>query len=149
MNDPVIFFHDGYTAHGYIKAVPRQCPEIRFEYRPVLSQDRAVMDREIANADPRKQESLAAQVIAKHVVSWDLKRPKATGSADMETIPLEVSEILRITPPVTDAIYSIVMGRLVSDEDPKLSDEDRDEQTASAFDAALSGTTPEEHAAKN
>lgn len=149
MTDPVIYTHDGYTAHGYIAAVAAQCPELRFEYRPVLSQDRAVIDHEIRNSDPRKQESLAAQVMAKHVQSWNLQRPESLGSEDMETIPLEVSDILCIAPTITDAIYQIVMGRVTSDEDPKLSDEERNEQTASAFDVALSGTSPEDHAAKN
>lgn len=144
-----IYIHDGYTIDGYIAASRGLCPDLRFRYRPVLSQDRAVIQAEIEKADPRKQESLAAQVIANRVESWDLQKPKALNSTETESIPLECSEILRIAPAVATTIYNILMGRSVCDEDPRVYEEDRNEATEQELQAAIEGTTPEAHAVKN
>ena len=67
------YIHDGYTISAYISALPRLYPELRFSYRPVLSQNRAVIFRQIASIDdPRKEESIAAQAIKAQMIDWDL-----------------------------------------------------------------------------
>lgn len=144
-DSPVLgYIHDGYTMSGFIAAVPRLYPALRFSYRPVLSQNRAVIFRQIASAnDPRREESLAAQAIKSQLVGWDLKDQKD------EPVAIEVSNILRMQPRLMNRLFRIVMGDEPGDEDPALADEQRDGAAESELSAALAGATPEEADTKN
>lgn len=138
------YIHDGYTVPGYIAASPRLHPALRFTFRPVLSQNRAVIFRRIANAnDPRREESLAAQAIAAQLLDWDLRDHKG------EAVAIEASQILRLQPRLMNRLFRIVMGDEAGDEDPLLTDDARDQDAESELAAALAGCTPEEADAKN
>ncbi|MEQ8788877.1 MAG: hypothetical protein RIC55_21375 [Pirellulaceae bacterium] len=138
------YIHDGYTMHGYITAVPRLHPALRFTFRPVLSQNRAVIFRQIATADdPRREESLAAQAVKAQVIAWNLVNHHG-GS-----VPLEVSHILRMQPQLFNRLFRIVMGDEAGDEDPSIADEVRNRDVEADLAAALAGETPEEADSKN
>lgn len=138
------YFHDGYTVDGYIDGVDRLYPAVRFRFRPMLTQNRAVIDNQISlSRDPRKTESIAAQVICAQLEAWDLVKP------DGETIKLTVSEVLRIPPALMNRLYRVVMGMDPPDEDPDVPDAQRDDNADEAVTAALAGQTPEDAAAKN
>lgn len=135
---------DGYTVHGYIAEVPRLYPALRFTYRPVLTQHRAIIFREIAKAnDPNKEETIAAQAIARSVTGWDMKDAKG------ESVSLSTSSILRVQPKLLGRLFRIAMGDEAPDEDPNISATERDEKAGSDLAAALAGITPEEADAKN
>jgi hypothetical protein len=138
------YIHDGYTMSGYITAAPRLYPALRFTFRPVLSQNRAVIFRQIAGAgDPRREESLAAQAIKAQLVDWDLKNHQG------QPVAIEVSSILRVQPRLMNRLFRIVMGDEAGDEDPTLSDERRSASSEGELAAALAGLSPEEADAKN
>lgn len=138
------YIHDGYTLPGYIAAAPRLHPSLQFTFRPILSQNRAVIFRQIASAnDPRREESLAAQAVKAQLVEWDLKDHKG------EIVPIDVPAILRVQPRLMNRLFRIVMGDEAGDEDPNLSDEQRSDAVEAELAAALAGGTPEETAAKN
>lgn len=67
--------NDGYTLSAYIKGVPRLHPDVRFRYRPTEHLERVRTEKEIANCgnDTEAKEMLLAEVIAKKIVSWDVK----------------------------------------------------------------------------
>jgi hypothetical protein len=138
------YIHDGYTMHGYITAVPRLHSSLRFTFRPILSQNRAVILRQIASAnDPRREESLAAQAIKAQLIDWNLTNHRG------EPVPLEASHLLRVQPQLFSRLFRIVMGDEPSDEDPSVSDSVRDRDVESDLAAALAGVTPEETDEKN
>lgn len=138
------YIHDGYTLHGYVAAMPRLYPELRFTYRPVLSQNRAVIFRQIASMDdPRREESIAAQAIKAQLIDWDLKNHKG------EAVAVETAEILRVQPRLMNRLFRIVMGDEPSDEDPLAAAAERDAQIESDLSAALAGCSPEEADSKN
>lgn len=144
------YFHDGYTADGYIAGVDRLYPSVRFRFRPVLTQNRAVIDSQMpAGGDPRKSETLAATVICAQLESWDMQKPKTMGSDELVAIELEASEVLRIPPALMNRLYRVVMGIDPPDEDPEASDDKRDNDAAEDIQAALAGMSPEDAAAKN
>jgi hypothetical protein len=145
-NDSTIlgYIHDGYTLPGYIAAAPRLYPALRFTFRPILSQNRAVIFRQIASAnDPRREESLAAQAVKAQLVDWDLKDHKG------EVVPIDVPSILRMQPRLMNRLFRVLMGDEAGDEDPNLSDGQRSDAAEAELVAALAGCTPEEAAAKN
>ena len=144
-NDSTLgYIHDGYTMAGYIAAAPRLYPALRFTFRPILSQNRAVVFRQIASAnDPRREESLAAQAVKAQLVDWDLQDHKG------EVVPIDVPSILRMQPRLMNRLFRIVMGDEAGDEDPHLSDDQRSDAAEAELAAALAGNSPEEAAVKN
>ena len=136
------YIHDGYTINGYIAAVPRLHPEMRFVYRPMLVQNRSVIFREIRLAtDARKTESIAAAAIKSQLVSWDVVDHQ--GSA----VTIEVPHALRLQQALFQKLFSIVTGDVPSDEDPLIQAGEQAEATDQDLRDAFAGTTPEEHEA--
>lgn len=136
---------DGHNFSGFIKGIDRLFPDLRFTYRQATTQARAAIRHSIdlATNDPLKVETIGAQTIKAHVLDWDLKKP------DGSTVPLTVSDILRVQAVLERTIYRIVMGDQAPDEDPKLQNEERDQAAADALLAALAGHTVEEQGTKN
>jgi len=133
------YIHDGYTRHGYIKAKERLHPALRFEYRPVMVQNRTVAFKRIEQAgDPRREEQIAAKTIQIHLECWDLLDHEG------KTVPSHVDHILRVEPNLFQKLFGVIMGSLVSDEDPGLGDADSqkklNDEDELAF--ALSGRMP-------
>jgi len=137
------YIHDGQTRQGYIAEVPRLHPALRFTYRVMLGADRAVITDLIGKSDPKRGETLAAEAIAKYVLSWDLKNEKD------ESVPVEAKHVLRLHPALGGVLWSIVIGTRAPDALPDESDEESSRASEEAFRAALDGCSPEEHAAKN
>lgn len=136
------YIHDGYTIDGYVSAAPRLYPDLHFTYRPVLTQNRAVIYKEMQRTDdPRKSETVAAQAIKAQISSWNLV--KQDGSA----VPLEVDDILRVQPYLMNRLFRIIMGDEAPDEDPCLTDTDHAAGGSMGIESALAGAGPEEREA--
>lgn len=138
------YIHDGYTVAGYIQEAPRLYPAVRFTYRPVLAQNRAVVFREIQRAnDPRKEETIAAEAVKAQVQEWDIidHEGRAVGIA--------ASNILRLQPQLFSRMFRMVMGDAAPDEDPLIADDERNEDSERSLAAAFAGEGPETADAKN
>lgn len=137
MHAPLGYIHDGYTRSAYIAARPRLHPELRFQYRPMLSQNRAVIFHQIAALEPDDAERVAAEAIRAQLVSWDLQ--DHTGS----NVAITVANLLRVEPNLAVRLFQVVTGRDATDEDPAWSQERSDELADKRLARALSGATPE------
>lgn len=127
------FIHDGMTRRGYISESKHQYPAVRFTYRPMLVQNRAVVFRQIADCkDPRKEQELAARVIAAQVQEWDIT------SDNGGAVPVDDKAALRLEPNLFGRLFEIVTGSRVTDEDPAWVDDDREQRERDELAAALS-----------
>ncbi len=115
------YIHDGYTMPGYVRGESRLHPSVRFTYRPLLTQDRAVVVRQISLArDPRQEERIAAQAIYGQLLDWDVVK---VVDSSAQSVPLEVDELLRLQPRLFNRLLRIVLGDEACDEDPLLRDD--------------------------
>lgn len=105
------YIPDGYTRKGFIRGVSRLFPDVKFIYRPILLAERAELNAKLALADAKQVEKLAADAVAKHVVSWDMQH-------EDNTLPIDAATILRLEPSLFDRLYSIIHGRQAGDEAP-------------------------------
>ena len=137
------FIHDGYSRSAFIAGIPRLYPDVRFTFRPMLSQARAVVSDRIAKSDPSKGETLAATAIVAHVSDWDVTDHEG------KTVDVSTANVLRLQPRLMAKLFSIVVGNLPPDEDPGASPKTNADNAEREFAAALAGKTLEEHDAKN
>jgi hypothetical protein len=136
------YIHDGYTMPGYIRERSRLHPAVRFTYRPLLTQDRAVVVRKISLArDPRQEERLAAQAIFGQLLDWDVIKV-ADGS--VQSVPLEVNELLKLQPKLFNQLLRIVLGDKACDEDPLLRDDPCIEENDSLLNGLCDATPAEQ-----
>ncbi len=138
------YIHDGYTKTVYIAAMEGQYPAVHFEYRAMLSQDRAAIMRKISvYGDARKEETLAAATIAEYVTAWDITK---TGGEDVE---VSTSETLRLAPVLMTKIWRIIIGSDSPDADPDATELEDEHNAEEDLKAILEDTTPEALDAKN
>lgn len=103
------YIPDGYTRAARIDACDFH-PPLAFEYRPMLSVDRAVFRRRIARLAPEglagivAAERIAAGEIARRLVSWTLIDPAG------ELVPIAGTTVLRVEPHLLAKIAEIVLG---------------------------------------
>lgn len=132
------YIHDGYTVAGYIQEVPRLYPAVRFTFRPVLSQNRAVVFQEIQlTTDARKGETIAAELVKSQILSWDIVDHE--GNA----VEITTTNALRIQPLLFNRLFKVIIGDRAPDEDPNVSAPQRNRDSEASLAAALSGETPE------
>ena len=100
------YIHDGYTRRGYINAAKHLHPALRFEYRPMLLQNRSVIFRQIEQAhDPSREETVAARAVASQLKWWDLKDHKG------ETVAIALDHVLNVEPNLSVKLFQIEIGR--------------------------------------
>lgn len=93
---------DGYTIAGKIDRYPGIYPELRFTYRPVLSERR---NRYLRDAqDVEKIVRHRADLISEHVVSWDIR------DASGNELPKKYDTVRKLQPLLLDRMIEIIMG---------------------------------------
>jgi len=101
---------DGYTLDGYIAAVPRLHPEVRFTFRPVLYAGRQAWARQMnKTSDADGDTKCSVELICKHVKSWELKH----NDAEVEIKP---DTVARLHPQILHKMLDIVLGYAPSEE---------------------------------
>lgn len=129
---------DGYTELGYIKANGRFHGEFRFEFRPMLIEERgplfAAAGKMAADAYSRK----CAAEVAKKLESWSL--------LDRQRHPVAISpaNVLRLKPKLHDRLFEIVLGLASSDLDPTWDEQSKQEIAEQHYESAL-GVSPAEY----
>ena len=134
---------------GYIYKKKFLHPALRFEDRPFLAQEKATINGQIQNLYAQDKnaegERLAADAIARRLVSWNL-------TSKGESVPTTLEHALRVEPVLLARVFSIMMGVSQSDPDPEWTNDEADAHTAASLESALAGETnltDQEWAAKN
>jgi hypothetical protein len=136
---PSAFIEDGQYVPGYIAAVPRRSPEVRFEYRPMLQKDINAAIRRVQEVlDRGDDEDLAiAEVIVARVRKWSLGA-------------ITIDRVRSLQPATFQRMYHIISGQGISDPDPQADETERQQEAELAKAAAESGrTVGEERAEQN
>jgi hypothetical protein len=115
-NGRCAFIPDGYTRNGFIDGTDYH-PDIRFVYRPSTITERTVVNGSIrfeyAKATEEgfaASEELAADLLASHLVKWDITDP------DGKEVEVTAENALRVEPHAFNRIYKIIMGESVPDQ---------------------------------
>ena len=138
------YISDGYTLDGFVSEVRGLHPALCFKYRPLTSQQRSVIQDSIGKAVASKAEEIKSKAIASSVVEWDLVTP------DGESVPIELSHLLKCQPTLSDDLYLIVCGYKATDINPDWGKEERDQAADDELEKALGGpAATEETAVKN
>jgi hypothetical protein len=134
------YIADGYTRKGYIAAVPRLYPALRFTFRPALTAERARINRQIVDSKTDDiGEAIAARETARRVVNWDLT------DCDDKPVPCDAEHLLRVQPSLNGRLYRVVMGFEAPDED----ESERPEKLDPELEALVKGMGTEELLEKN
>jgi len=142
-NWPPCYIMDGYTQRAYIRGLFNVHGPCRFDFRPALLQDRAVIYGEIARTqDARKQEAIQAATIARYVSNWNLKK------GDGSPIAIDTKDILRLRQKLVTRIFTIVCGEEGGDIDPEADDFMTAAQIDDELTMVLAGSRPEEREAE-
>ena len=118
MTTPSGYIFDGMELDAYVAEKPGCYPGVSFKYRPVLTQNRAVTMQLIIKADARRGEELAAELVERQVISWDLSAKLYADSIDPEPVPIKAAHILRLHPTLFNCIYRIILGDVAGDVKP-------------------------------
>jgi hypothetical protein len=141
------YFHDGYTQHGYLAAVPRKHGALRFTFRPALVEERSQLTEAARALKPYLYDRRAAAFTAEKIVAWDLVDARQT------PVPPSGEALLRLQPDLFVKLHQIVAGWRVSDVDPTWPAAERERALDDELAAAEAGKPPgevrEERDAKN
>ena len=107
----ISLIQDGYTVTGVIHGEEDLYPDTQITYRPVTTMERGettskVFSDKIKGAD---QEKLGAQVLADHILKWDLTHQG-------QPLPISTEVMLQLPPKLFDRYYTVVMGREAPDK---------------------------------
>lgn len=123
---------DGYTFDGFLEGVEHQMPDIRFTYRPLISEERSEFIDALKGKKGRDQDREIAKKLSERIKSWDLKDGRG------ETLPITRDTVRRLQFPTFNRLSGIVIyGSQISDQDPKWDEPDRDETHGKTADEAL------------
>jgi hypothetical protein len=109
---------DGYTEDGYLSEVPGIHEALRFTYRPMLLEERDVIDGRRGQIDAFSFAQLCVKHIKMRLRTWDNKgAPDADGVR--QVLPLTEENVRTLRPHLSDKLYLIVTGSRASDQDPE------------------------------
>ena len=105
---------------SYIEAVDRLHPECRFQFRPILAEDRAAFIYRVGQEeDAKRAERIAGKALADHLVSWSLGDD------------VSPAKIMKLKPSLLARLVSIVLyARDPGDDDPTATDDEADKTTS-------------------
>lgn len=109
-----IYLHDGYTASGYVKAVPGLHGAVRFQFRPLMVSERSawlVLAEKAEKSSPGGSDKETARIVATRIKSWDVK------DKDGNAAPISPESVLRLQPRLYQRVVGIVAGSEPTDLD--------------------------------
>jgi len=132
------YIDDGQTRDGFVAPVERLHPALRFQFRPLLCTERAIVTEAVRNGSERDAMNTAAALIANRVTKWDLKKP----SGDL--VPLTSEHTIRLQPTLLLKVYEILLGNRAPDPDPEGDGTDDPHKPTRDLQNLLSGKPPED-----
>lgn len=138
---------DGYSERGYIASFPGLYGEMRFRYRPMLTEVRQRIVANMKGMTPDQEVVRTCELMSAQLVEWDLKDPKGS------PVPVSPQVTRRLKPSLLWKLWGIILGTEPSDHDDKADEEEQREQ-ARLVERAIEGPAPigtvrEEADAKN
>lgn len=122
---------DGYTFDGYLEGVEHQVPEMRFTYRPLVSEERSEFIDALKGKKGRDQDREIAKKLAERIKTWDLK------DGNGAPLPINRETLRRLLFPTFNRLSGIVIyGSQISDQDPRWDEPDTDETHGKTADDA-------------
>ena len=130
------YIPDGYTESAYIKGEERIHGEFRFEYRPMLVEERSLLYSDPVERlpDDAKLKKRAAAV-ASRIQSWSLRDGKG------QPVAVNVETFLRLRAPLFWRVLNVVMGVDAGDLDPEAEAADALAAIDARLDAVVAGRT--------
>ncbi len=129
------YVSDGYTAKGYIAEVPGLHKALRFQYRPMLAEDEAVLAEATKRLDARKAVLAYASAIATRLVSWSLVDEQG------KAVPVTEYAVRHVGIPLHYKLRYIITGVSASDIDPEADATSQAAAVDADLQAAIAGTT--------
>lgn len=137
MSNECAFIDDGYTVTGYIARRPGLHPAITFEFRAMTQPECARAKHHLNNArTPEEGEGHAAGVIAKRLVSWDIKK------RDGKMVDITQENVIRVQPMAFYDMWCQVLGVRGPDAMPRA-------ENAADLHTTLAGERQEDVDTKN
>lgn len=110
---PCAFIDDGYSRQCVIPADNRYHPQMTMMFRPVTQSQRVLYYARIAKLaksereeDLEKAELYSGELMAKHVLEWDLQ------DRERNTVAITSENFQKVEPNLQAKIFKIVMGEL-------------------------------------
>jgi hypothetical protein len=130
---------DGYSIPGFIDERDGIIEAVRFVYRPISADMQSSFNASLAllqdtpnnPANFRKR----AEIVKGRLVSWDVKDDKGA------VLPITTAEVRKLSPELFWKLFGIVFGTIPTDIDPQWADEQQEEESRLAADAAQEGVT--------
>lgn len=122
---------DGYTEPFFIKEIPGIHSDVRGKQRPMLHQERYVIDERLRSVKSTEQSRVMIESIVRHVAEWDLK----DRSGEPVKITYDSAKVLKNL--LIERLYRIVLGVDAGDEDPERPF--TSSQVSSEYEALLEG----------
>lgn len=135
MSEVCGFIDDGYVEGAYICAEPLVYPALRFEYRPLLQEEQYAYWKQTERLKDMELRKAAADLIAKKLVSWDLKTSKG------EPVKIEQANLIRLKIGLFNRLMWIVTGGEAGDDDPSWPEEKKVQLAADRAAAAVAKKT--------
>lgn len=132
------FINDGYTESAYLRPIDRLHGEVRFQFRPMLVEERALVFEKSGQVKQDDYERRSASLIVKKLVSWSLTVPD---NGEDKPLPITAINFLRLKPAIYTRITAIVLGLDTSDADPLLEQSHKMQQTDDVYESALNATS--------
>jgi hypothetical protein len=131
--------NDGYSLPGFIDERDGIVEAMRFVYRPVSADMQASFNASLAllvdtpnnPANFRKR----AEIVKGRLVSWDAKDDKGA------PLPITTAEVRKLSPELFWKLFGIVFGNTPTDIDPQWAEEQQEEESRLASEAAQEGQT--------
>ena len=105
------FIDDGLTCAGYIAAVDRLHPAVKFDYRPLTIAEQTAWGRDM-NRRANEQYKATADMLTRKLCGWDLVDAKG------QPVTIAPEALVRLKPRLFDRLLGIVSGSEASDQDP-------------------------------
>jgi hypothetical protein len=121
--------NDGYTEPGYLAAIPGKSVEMRFTFRPLLSEEKRKLLETVEKLKPVQEVVRIAEVLAENIKSWDVVDAKG------DAVPVNTTTMRRMKPSIFWTLWKIVAGDEPSDIDPQWTDAEKERVSGDQADA--------------
>jgi hypothetical protein len=130
------YISDGYTEAAFLKGEDRIHGPFRFEFRPMLVEERALLYSDAVERLPDDAKlKKRAQAVAARIKSWSLE------DGNRRPVAPDVGNLLRLKATLFWRVLNVVMGIDVGDLDPEAEDAETLAAIDARIEAAVAGKT--------
>ncbi len=131
------FFEDGMNERGYVAAARGMWPAVHFEFRPMLTDERAAHWKTDETLGGKEKAARDQKALQERLISWSVK-DRAGEPVDFRG-ESGLKIIRKLRPGLFQAMWMQIMGLAAPDEDPDAPPEQTAQNAADKAKAAESG----------